>query len=137
MATGACQSRRASALLSLCALGDAVCRLGRRLAGLREDVRQGAQQGVATEHHQAVMQAGGGVAIGDGQARFRPDCAGVEACVHLHDADTGLMVARFYRALDGGSAAPTRQERGVDVEAAEARVGEKPRRQEQAVGGRR
>ena len=116
-------------------VGDAVCRLGRRLAGLREDVRHGAQQGGAAERHQAVVQAGGGVVGGDGQARFCPDRAGIQAFIHLHDADAGLRVACFDGALDGGGTAPARQQRGVDVKAAKAGVGEKPRRQEQAVSG--
>ena len=60
--------------------------------------------------------------------------AGVEPCVHLHDGDAGLAVAGEDGALDRRRAAPARQQRGMDVEAAEARRLEHRLRQDQAIG---
>ena len=90
-------------------VGNALCGLRRGDAGLREDVGQGAQEGVSTELHEAVMQGGGGVVRSDGEAAFLPDGASVQAFVHLHDADAGFFVARFDSALDGGGPPPARQ----------------------------
>ena len=60
--------------------------------------------------------------------------AGVEPLVHLHHRDAGLGVARHDRAVDRRGAAPARQQRGVQVEAAERRRVEDRLRQDQAVG---
>ena len=59
---------------------------------------------------------------------------GVEPFLHAHDGDARLRVARHDGALDGCRAPPARQERGVDVEAAEPRRIEHRLRQEQAIG---
>ena len=46
---------------------------------------------------------------------------GIEPCLHLHDRHAGHLVAGEDRALDRRRAAPARQQRGVDVEAAQPR----------------
>ena len=56
--------------------------------------------------------------------------AGIEPLVHLHDGDAGLPVAGEDGALDRRRAAPARQQRGMDVEAAEPR-----RLQDRAAAG--
>jgi hypothetical protein len=58
---------------------------------------------------------------------------GVQPRVHLHDGDAGLGVAGFDRAVNRRRAAPTWQQRGVDVEAAQTRQIKHPLRQDQAV----
>jgi hypothetical protein len=83
---------------------------------------------------QAVVQVCGGFLCTDGGGFPQQDRAGVEACLHLHDADAGFGVARHDGAVDRGRAAPAGQERGVDVEAAEARGIEDGLRQDQAIG---
>ena len=60
---------------------------------------------------------------------------GIEPGLHLHDGDAGFGIAGQDRALDRRRAAPARQQRGVDVDAAEARHVEHRLRQDQAVGG--
>ncbi len=46
------------------------------------------------------------------------DGPGIEAGVHLHDADAGARVAGFDGAHDRRGAAPARQQRGMDVDGA-------------------
>jgi hypothetical protein len=53
----------------------------------------------------------------------------------LHEGDAGLRITRLDGPMDGGGAAPARQEGGVDVDAAQARHVEHRLRQDQAVGG--
>ncbi len=60
---------------------------------------------------------------------------GVEPCVHLHDGDAGARVAGQQRALDRRGAAPARQLRRVDVDAAVARPRQDRGRQDEPVGG--
>ncbi len=62
------------------------------------------------------------------------DRAGVEPLFHLHDADAGLAVAGEDGALDRRRATPARQERGVDIEAAEPGRRQHRLRQDQAIG---
>ena len=50
------------------------------------------------------------------------------------DADAGLLVAGQDRALDRGGAPPARQQRGMQVDAAEPRCGQHRARQQQPVG---
>ena len=59
---------------------------------------------------------------------------GVETRVDLHDGDAGFGVAREDGALDRRGAAPARQQRAVDVQAAEPRQIEHRLRQDQPVG---
>ena len=85
---------------------------------------------------QAVVQRGGAV-VGARSARPRASSigAGVQAGVHLHDGDAGLRVAGLDGTVDRRRAAPARQQRGVDVQAAPRRQRQHPGRQDQAVGG--
>ena len=92
---------------------------------------------------QPVVQSLRVVFHGDLQGIAQQHRSGIEAGIHLHDADAGLVVSRQQRALNRRGTAPTRQQRGVDVEAAPARRGgrvlpthgiEHPLRQQQAVG---
>ena len=63
--------------------------------------------------------------------------AGVEPGIHLHDRDAGARVAGLDRALDRRGAAPARQQRRVNVQAAQARQLEHPGRQDRARRPRR
>ena len=60
--------------------------------------------------------------------------AGVQPRIHLHDGHTGLGVAGFNGAVNGRSPAPTRQQGGVDIQAAMPRRIQNPLRQDQAIG---
>ena len=83
---------------------------------------------------QLVVQHAGVVFWPDRDALLQQHRAGIETLVHLHDGDAGLGVAGQDGALDRRRAAPARQQRGMDVEAAEPRRGQDRRRQDQAVG---
>jgi hypothetical protein len=96
---------------------------------------QRAHDQAGAERGQAVVQAGSGVVGQDGLALDQQHVAGIEAGVHLHDRDAGLGVAGLDRAMDRRGAAPARQQRAVDVQAAQARQVQHPLRQDQAVGG--
>ncbi len=80
------------------------------------------------------MQQAGGVVEGDGLALGQQHVAGVQARVHLHDGDARLGIAGLDRAMDGRGAAPARQQRAVDVQAAQARQVQHPLRQDQSIG---
>ena len=72
----------------------------------------------APRHRELVVQFAGGLArhrhfLGE-QHRAR-----VEAFVHLHDHHAGFRIARHDGPLDGRSAPPARQERAVQIEAAQ------------------
>jgi hypothetical protein len=64
----------------------------------------------------------------------REHAAGIQARVHLHEGDTGRGVAGQDRPLDGRRAAPARQQRGVDIQAPEARQLQYRIRQDLAIG---
>ena len=66
----------------------------------------------------------------DGMAALEQHRAGVEALIELHDGHAGFGIAREDRALDRRGAAPARQQRAVDVHAAE------PRQSTSTRGGR-
>ena len=66
---------------------------------------------------QAVVQAGGGVLRSDRHSPSEQDVTGVQPGRHLHETDTGLRVTCLNRPVYRGRAAPTRQKRGVDVDA--------------------
>ena len=69
-----------------------------------------------------------------GGALHQADGAGVEPLLDAHDRDAGLGVAGEMSALDGRRAAPARQKRGMDIEAAEARRFEDRLRQDLPIG---
>src|SRR5207248_10358965 len=75
-----------------------------------------------------------GVAPGDGQAALEQHGAGVETRVHLHDRDAGFGIPRKDRPLDGGGAAPARQDRRVNVDAPEPWERQHLSRKNEAVG---
>jgi hypothetical protein len=60
--------------------------------------------------------------------------SGIESLLHAHDRNAGDAVAGEDRALDRRRAAPARQQRGVNVEATQARNRERLRRQDQSIG---
>ena len=96
---------------------------------------EAAHRQLAAERREARQQRRAGVVGGDRRRLDQQDRAGVEAGVHLHQGDAGLGVAGLDRPLDRRGAAPARQQRRMDVDAAEPRQREQPRRQDQAVGG--
>ena len=86
------------------------------------------------ERGEPVVQAAAGVRGGNRRAHLEQHRAGVEPCFHLHHGDAALRVAGFHRALDRRGAAPARQQRGVAVDAAQARDIEYRLGQDQAIG---
>ena len=80
------------------------------------------------------MQGGGGLQGVDADGLGGQHRAFVEALGHLHDFDAGDLVAGHDRPLDGGGPAPARQQRGMQVEAAQTRRVEHRGRQDLAEG---
>jgi len=64
------------------------------------------------------MQALAGLAGGDGDGPLGEDRAGIQPGIHAHDGDASLGVTGADGGLDRRGAAPARQQRGVDVDAA-------------------
>ena len=67
------------------------------------------------------MQLPGGFARSDGGEGFEKHGASIETRFHLHDRHAGFRVTSQNRAMNRRSAAPSRQERAVNIEAAKAR----------------
>ena len=88
-----------------------------------------------TELHQRIVYFIRRIGRLDGVTVFADHIAGIQTNVHLHDAHARLGIARFNRALNRRCAAPTGQQRGVDVEAAVFRCIQHVLRQNQSVGG--
>ncbi len=100
-------------------------RVGGAFGGLRREGEDAAGKRGERAHHQIGAEAGetlrqlaGGGVGADRDALAHGDRAGVEARLHAHDHDAGLGVAGHDGAGDGRGAAPARQQRGVEVEAA-------------------
>ena len=90
---------------------------------------------LGAERGEDRREVAGGVARADRRAKLARHRAGVEAFLHAHEVDAGLGVAGHDRALHRRRAAPARQQRSVNVEAAELRRGEHGRRQDEPIGG--
>ena len=81
------------------------------------------------------MHGLGGIGGLNGIAVGADNGAGIQPGIHLHNAHAGFGITGSNGTLNGGSTAPARQQRGVDVQAASARNGEDFGGQQQAVGG--
>ena len=106
-------------LADLGGVGDAVGRLRPAFAACRapdaasaRTIRRGAAPG------EQVVQLAGRHVGRDRHALLQADRPGVQARLHAHDGGGRLGVARHDGALDGRGAAPARQRRGMQVEAA-------------------
>ena len=98
------------------------------------DGRQRAHQQIAAELGQLGRQLVGGL-TGDRATRLGAIRTRVHAVADTHDGHAGLGIALKDGALDGGRAAPTRKQRGMNVHAAQRRHGEHLVGQDAAVGG--
>ena len=81
------------------------------------------------------MQSSCGLARSDGcraRKQYRPS---VEPGFHLHDRYTALGIAGSDRALDRRGAAPTRQQRRMNVDAPQSRRLQNSLRKQQSVRG--
>ena len=87
-----------------------------------------------THGGEPVMQRARIFARAYGDALQERDGAGVEPRLHAHDTDARLFIARENGALNGRGAPPARQERGVNVEAAELWRIENRARKNEAIG---
>ena len=83
---------------------------------------------------QTVEQLARGFACADRRFICQQHIAGVQTLRHLHGGDARLFVACDDRPLNGGRAAPARQKRAVDVDAAVRRNVEHRLGQQLAVG---
>ena len=81
------------------------------------------------------MQGLRGVAGRYRKVFFEQHGAGIQSGIHLHNGNAGIRVSRQQGALDRRRPAPTRQERSVNIETAQARNRKDRRRQDQAIGG--
>ena len=122
-------------LVDLGGVGDTGLRLrledqppGRQFIQRRHD-------GPGADVGQTVVQGAGGIGLEDGHDVTCTHRARVQPRFHLHDADAGLGVASLDGPLDRGSAAPARQQRGMDVQAAQPGQVQHRLRQQQAIGG--
>ena len=109
-------------LVDLGGVGDAVarsacvsCSAPRSSAAIARTIRSAPSGASASCRSAAVMR------VRDRQPLGHRDVAGVEAVVHLHHHHAGLGIAGHDGAVDRRGAAPARQQRGVQVEAAERR----------------
>ena len=131
---GLVQSMCVSSLLDLAGVGHARGRLRRQLqrAALQRGERAHHQVGAAPR--QFVMQfAGGRIRRRSATRSAMAIGPGVEPFLHLHHHHAGLVVAGHDGALDRRRAAPARQQRGVEVEAAERKGIQNRLRQDQPV----
>ena len=123
------------ALVDLVGIGDAV-------VGLRRELQRAALQRAERAHHQvgaerAPARRAGRPPSCRGRSATRSAMRhgpGVEPLVHLHHHDAALGIARHDRAVDRRGAAPARQQRGMQVEAAERHGIEDRLRQDQPIG---
>ena len=107
--------------------------LGNRVE--RVDAGETLEQQSGAEVRQSLRQRRAGLVGADGRRTAGEDGAGVEAGVHLHDADPGDGVPGHDRPLDRRGAAPAGQEGGVHVDAAAGGRGEYGGGQQETVGG--
>ena len=70
---------------------------------------------------QGIVQFSAGNAIAHGQFALRVDRPGIQTGIELHDAHAALGVTGQNRTLYRRRAAPARQQRGVNIEASQAR----------------
>jgi hypothetical protein len=63
-----------------------------------------------TECGELVVQCRCRIVLSDGQAFCKQQRAGIQPCLHLHDADAGLGIAGENRPLDRCRTAPARQQ---------------------------
>ena len=80
------------------------------------------------------MQAAAGVVGTDRRADLEQHWPCIQASFHLHHGDARFAIAGLDRPLDRRGPAPARQQRGVTVDAAEARNIQHHLRQNQTVG---
>ena len=99
------------------------------------DLGQSLHDGLAPQNGQPVMQGSRGVGRQDGLRAHQQHVARVQAGIHLHDGDAGLRVTRLDGPVNGGRAAPARQQGGVNVQAALGWQVEHPLRQDQPISG--
>jgi hypothetical protein len=90
-----------------------------RAAG--QEVGQRSRERLRRERREPFVERGRRVLAVDRRRAHEVDGAGVEACVHLHHTDARRGVTREHGALNRRRAAPARQDRSVQVDAAQAR----------------
>ena len=122
-------------LVDLVGVGDALVGLPARVQAALLGQRQRLHDQPRALRRQAVVQRRGGVVGTDLAGLGEQHVTGVEAGIHLHDGDAGAGVAGLDGAVDRCCAAPARQQRAVDVDAALRRQRQQPGRQDEAVGG--
>jgi hypothetical protein len=107
-------------------------RHGQRRAGKQR--RQCGDQSVGGQSGQPVVQRAGRLVKADRRRTDEVHGPGVEARVHLHHADTRRRIPGEHGTLNRRRAAPARQQRRVQIDAAEPRPIEPLARQQQPVG---
>src|SRR5439155_19896123 len=66
---------------------------------------------------QLVVQGAAGLIRRERNFSLKQDVTGIEPFIHIHDRDSGFAIARRDRGLDWRRTTPTRQERGVQIQA--------------------
>lgn len=90
-------------------------------------------QQLGSERRQLRTQGAAGMRSGDLNRPLQEHGTGVEAFIELHDRHAGARIAGEYGALDRSRAAPARQKRSVNIDAAECRERENLRRHDEPV----
>ena len=122
-------------LVDLVRVGDALQRLWMRRQGdRRAQQAERIGQHLRAEFGQAVVQLAAGFVRTDVGVLRQQHRAGIQALLHLHQADAAAGVAGLDRALDRRRTAPARQQRGMHVPTAVQRDVEHRLRQDQAIG---
>ena len=108
--------------------------MGRELQRCALEPAQRAHHQVGAEARQHVVKLARGHVGADRHPLGHGDRAGIEGLFHAHDRDARLRVSGHDGAVDRRSAAPARQQRCMQIEAAERHRLQDRLGQEQAVG---
>ena len=101
----------------------------------RRPLVQRAQNQPGTQGAQRVVQFGRGDARAHRYRRAQQHRPSIQPLLHAHDGDAAFGVARQHGGVDRRRAPPARQQRGMDVPAAQARRVEHLCGQDQPIGG--
>ena len=121
-------------LADLVGISDARSRLWRQGERAPLQRRKRERHQIRPKPRERVVQFARGQIRGYRLRLLQSHGTGIEAFIHPHDGDAALGIARHDGAVDRRSAAPARQQRGMDVEAAERHGIENRLRQDQAIG---
>jgi len=116
-------------------VSDTLGRLGLRLNFAGNEIRDGSDEERRPDLGQAIVQSNGGVLGVDRSGFAGQERSGVEADVHFHNGDAGLLFVIEDGPLDRAGPAVFGEERGMNVETAETRHIQEVLGKDLAIGG--